>query len=181
MAPLFAPCCSDSLVSWTLSLALLSFTWNRLIERNRIQSRSSRAWRQRDQLLLDKFGLQEGQAPGNFDIDKNSSIVIMTDCIHPKTEVKDKKPLDSLQQALVRHLSSSVPSLAIRSEYTRNQPLDVVVCVVSLASVSFPRSQRVSLPSIRSGRRSCRRWTSSPRAPTRERPYSLSTSVSAEP
>ena len=93
--------------------------------------RASRAWRQRDGKLLEVHGPKSddeinrstddhGMTTGgnqfrNLDLDINASCVIITDCINPKRDKEDGKPFNVLRQALVRHLSSAVPSLAIKT------------------------------------------------------------------
>ncbi len=85
--------------------------------------RASRAWRQRDAKLFEVFGPKEGEQPMNHDLDANASLTIITDCIHPKRERIDWRPFSALKQALIRHLSSSVPSLAIRTGFSKKVAL----------------------------------------------------------
>ena len=86
--------------------------------------RSSRAWRQRDAKLMAIFGPKsESFLPQKIDLDSNASIIILTDNIHAKRDRQDLKPFNALKQALVRHLSSSVPSLAIRTGFSKKELL----------------------------------------------------------
>ena len=79
--------------------------------------RASRAWRQRDAKCREVFGPPK-QPQHKSDLDPNASCIILTDCIDPKRDKKDKKPMNALRQALIRYLSNSVPSLAIKTGFS---------------------------------------------------------------
>ena len=59
----------------------------------------------------------------NIDLDPNASCIIMTDCIDPKRDRRDGKAFQTLMSALVRHLASSVPSVAIKTGFASKRPL----------------------------------------------------------
>ena len=85
--------------------------------------RASRAWRQRDAKLFEVFGPKDDDPPMHYDLDPNAALTILTDCIHPKRDRLDWRPFTALKQALIRHLSSSVPSLAIRTGFSKKAAL----------------------------------------------------------
>ena len=80
--------------------------------------RSSRSWRQRDPKCFEVHGPKSGDPTGAHDLDANASCIILTDCINPKRDQIDAKPFASLMGALVAHLSSSVPSIALRTGFS---------------------------------------------------------------
>ena len=87
--------------------------------------KASRAWCQRNEKLLSLFDPKPEQATmkSNIDLDPNASCIIMTDCIDPKRDRRDGKAFQTLMSALVRHLASSVPSVAIKTGFASKRPL----------------------------------------------------------
>ena len=75
--------------------------------------------------LQEVFGKSKDHGNKHHDLDSNASILILVDSINPKIkpEKADRKPFASLKQALVRHLSNTVPSLAIKTGFSSKEKL----------------------------------------------------------
>eukprot|EP00966_Prymnesium_polylepis_P330375 7386031-Prymnesium_polylepis.2 len=83
--------------------------------------KASRTWRQRDAKLTEVFKPVEDTAMSyrKLDLDPNATCIIITDNVHPKKEGFDVSPYAALMAALVRHLSNTIPSIAIRTGGSR--------------------------------------------------------------
>ena len=81
--------------------------------------KASRTWRQHEQKLAQVFG---PSAPTDdwkaYDLDPNATCIIMTDCINPKKDRHDFGPFNNLRTQLLRHLSSNLPTLAVKTGMT---------------------------------------------------------------
>ena len=84
--------------------------------------KASRAWWQRDAKLTQVHGSSNTTGP-QWDLDPNASIILITDQINPKKDKFDTGPYSALVGALVRHLSASVPSLAIKTGFSSKSKL----------------------------------------------------------
>ena len=108
--------------------------------------RASRSWRMRDKKLLEVFQPDPQDDPSllwrNYDIDPNATIVVLTDNIHPKKDRLDTAPFGMFMSALARHLSSSLPSLAIRTGMSQKVPIRAGARVFSASRASAPRVAR---------------------------------------
>ena len=93
---------------------------------------ASISWKARDKKLKEIFGTgakaktgtrMAGTRMKNHDLDPNAACVILVDSINPKTNAADRKPFAALKQALVRHLSNSVPSLCLKTGFSSKERL----------------------------------------------------------
>ena len=84
--------------------------------------KASRAWWQRDAKLTQVHGTANTTGP-QYDLDPNASIILITDQINPKKDKLDMGPCSTLVGAIVRHLSASVPSLAIKTGFSAKTAL----------------------------------------------------------
>ena len=80
--------------------------------------KASRTWRMRDKKLQEVHGSDTafgtGMAFRNRDVDPNATCIVLFDTIDPVKEVFSGTGYTALMDALVRHLHSTLPSLAIK-------------------------------------------------------------------
>ena len=97
--------------------------------------RASKAWRSRDAKLLEVHGPKDANGHcvdltaidptegSYYDLDANAACILLTDCVNPKNDRCDPAPYSALMGALIRHLSNTVPSLAIRTGTSKKEKL----------------------------------------------------------